>query len=136
MTWTPPEAVELYHPSGTCGTDREGAPVIVVPFAGLDIVGLLHSVARQDLVRTTIKILEENLQMARETGARQVVVVFDMDGFNLRQYAWRPGKLSFKVLLCLLTLKVSAAEVVISLIQMYEANYPEILKACYIVNGY
>ncbi|XP_019881886.1 SEC14-like protein 2 [Aethina tumida] len=117
-TWTPPEAVELYHPSGTCGTDREGAPVIVVPFAGLDIVGLLHSVARQDLIRTTIKILEENLQIAQETGARQVVVVFDMDGFNLRQYAWRP-----------------AAEVVISLIQMYEANYPEILKACYIVNA-
>ncbi|CAH0556097.1 unnamed protein product [Brassicogethes aeneus] len=117
-TWNPPEAVALYHPSGTCGTDREGAPVIVVPFAGLDIIGLLNSVSRQDLVRTTIQVLEYNLEMAQETGARQVVVVFDMEDFNLRQYAWRP-----------------AAEVVISLIQMYEANYPEILKACYIVNA-
>lgn len=29
----------------------------------------------------------------------------------------------------------SAGEVVISAIQMYEANYPEILKMCYIING-
>lgn len=28
-----------------------------------------------------------------------------------------------------------AGEVIISLIQMYEANYPEILKTCYIING-
>lgn len=30
---------------------------------------------------------------------------------------------------------VSAAEAAISLIKMYEANYPEILKCCYIING-
>lgn len=30
---------------------------------------------------------------------------------------------------------ISAAEVVISMIKMYEANYPEILKRCYIING-
>lgn len=30
---------------------------------------------------------------------------------------------------------VSAAEVVISLIQMYEANYPEVLKRCFIINS-
>lgn len=29
----------------------------------------------------------------------------------------------------------SAGEVAISAIQMYEANYPEILKMCYIING-
>lgn len=40
----------------------------------------------------TIRILEDNLQMAAETGENQVVVIFDMDGFNIRQYAWRPGK--------------------------------------------
>lgn len=30
---------------------------------------------------------------------------------------------------------LSAAEAAISLIKMYEANYPEILKCCYIING-
>lgn len=28
-----------------------------------------------------------------------------------------------------------AAELTINLLQMYEANYPEILKACYAING-
>lgn len=66
--------------------------VIFVPFAGLDIVGILHSASRQDMVRLTIKILEKNMEVAKETGGNQVVVVFDMDGWNIRQYAWRPGK--------------------------------------------
>lgn len=48
----------------------------------------------------------------------QVTVLFDLDGFVMRQYAWRP-----------------AAELVITLLQLYEANYPEILKICYIING-
>ncbi|VEN40858.1 unnamed protein product [Callosobruchus maculatus] len=116
--WVPPEVLQKYHPSGTSGYDKDGAPVIVVPFAGLDVIGILHSACRQDMIRMTIKVLEHNLALAAKTGENQVVVVFDMDGFNLRQYAWRP-----------------AAEVVISLIQMYEANYPEILKACYIINA-
>ncbi|XP_044755169.1 uncharacterized protein LOC123314116 [Coccinella septempunctata] len=117
-TWTPPEVVRKYHPSGCSGYDKDGAPVVIVPFSGLDVVGMLHSVPRQDLIRATIQILEKNLALAAETGINQVVVVFDMDNFNLRQYVWRP-----------------AAEVVIQLIQMYEANYPEILKICYIINA-
>ncbi|XP_060529229.1 SEC14-like protein 4 [Cylas formicarius] len=116
--WVLPDVIRLYYPSGISGLDKQGAPVIVVPFAGLDVVGLLHSATRQDLIRTTIQILESTLKTATETGANQLVVIFDMEGFNLRQYAWRP-----------------AAEMVISLIQMYEANYPEILKACYIINA-
>ncbi|CAG9772686.1 unnamed protein product [Ceutorhynchus assimilis] len=116
--WIPPEAIQLYYPSGICGFDKDGAPIIVVPFAGLDIVGLLHSVSRQDLIRTTIQILERVLKMAAETGANNVLVIFDMDGFSLRQYAWRP-----------------AGEFIIALLQMYEANYPEILKSCYIINA-
>ncbi|KAJ8918626.1 hypothetical protein NQ315_013132 [Exocentrus adspersus] len=118
MKWTPPEVLQLYHPSGTSGLDKDGAPVIVVPFVGFDVVGLIHSACRQDLIRMTIKVLEENMDLAAKSGENQVVVIFDMEGFNLRQYAWRP-----------------AAELVISLLQMYEANYPEILKACYIINA-
>lgn len=48
----------------------------------------------------------------------QVTVIFDLEGFNMRQYAWKP-----------------AAELVFTLLQIYEANYPEILKVCFIVNG-
>lgn len=98
--------------------------VIVVPFAGMDMWGMLHTVSRADFIRNTIKILEHYMAIGFEQskthgpGARQFVVLFDMAGFNVKQYTWRP-----------------AAEVVISLIKSYEANYPEILKCCYIING-
>jgi len=90
----------------------------------MDMYGLLHTVSRNDIIRITMKYLEGYMKEAFErsqkygNNARQFVVLFDMEGFNIKQYAWRP-----------------AGEVVISLIKMYEANYPEILKCCYIING-
>ncbi|KAF5307659.1 hypothetical protein FQR65_LT06714 [Abscondita terminalis] len=117
-TWEPVEALRIYYPSGSTGCDAEGSPVIFVPFASLDIVGILHCTSKQEMIKLTIKILENYLEIARDTGGNNIVVVFDMDGFNLKDYAWRP-----------------AAEVVVGLLQMYEANYPEILKSCYIINA-
>ncbi|XP_076302109.1 SEC14-like protein 2 [Lasioglossum baleicum] len=122
--WNPPQILTDHLPHGLCGFDNDGAPVIVVYFDALDIYGILHVVSRRDMIRITIKHLEEYLKICREQmlkhgpSAGQVVVIFDMQGFNLRQYLWRP-----------------AGEVVITLIQMYEANYPEILKTCYIINA-
>lgn len=122
--WDPPKILKDYLPHGLCGFDKDGAPVIVVYFDALDLYGILHVVSRMDMIKMTIKCLEEYLMLCREQMlkhgplAGQVVVIFDMQGFNLRQYLWRP-----------------AGEVVITLIQMYEANYPEILKTCYIINA-
>ncbi|XP_076233425.1 SEC14-like protein 2 [Calliopsis andreniformis] len=122
--WDPPQILKEYLPHGLCGFDKDGAPVIVVYFDALDLYGILHVVSRMDMIKITIKSLEEYLRICREQmqkygpKAGQVVVIFDMQGFNLRQYLWRP-----------------AGEVVITLIQMYEANYPEILKTCYIINA-
>ncbi|KAG8225483.1 hypothetical protein J437_LFUL009476 [Ladona fulva] len=122
--WEPPEVLEKYFPSGISGFDKDGAPVIVVPFAGLDIWGLLHSVTRSDFIRMTIRTLEYLLKVAyeqklkRHSNTTEVVGIIDMEGFSLRPYAWRP-----------------AGEAIVALIQMYEANYPEILKACYIINA-
>ena len=50
--------------------------------------------------------------------ARKFLVIFDMDNFSMKQYAYRP-----------------AAELVITAFQMYSNNYPEILKCCLIING-
>ncbi|XP_035908420.1 SEC14-like protein 2 [Anopheles stephensi] len=122
--WPTPQILQDYSPHGVSGFDKDGSPIIIIPFAGFDIWGLLHSVSRADIIRMTMQSLEGYMQLAYEQskktnnpGSRQFVVVFDMDNFNLKQYIWRP-----------------ASEVVISLIKMYEANYPEILKCCYIIN--
>lgn len=99
-------------------------------------------VSRRALIKSTIKLLEMYLRIANAQGkkhgpeAAQISVVFDMEGFNLRQYMWRPGEwrhLQFAKYSK--DISFSAGEVVVSLIQMYEANYPEILKTCYIVNA-
>ncbi|GBP40960.1 SEC14-like protein 2 [Eumeta japonica] len=100
------------------------AEIIIVPFAGLDVWGLLHSVSRNDIIRLILRHLENYLSLARKQGqtrgeaAMKLTAIFDLEGFNMRQYAWRP-----------------AAEMVFTLLQMYEANYPEILKCCFIVNA-
>ncbi|XP_053987885.1 SEC14-like protein 2 isoform X2 [Hylaeus volcanicus] len=122
--WDPPQILKDFLPHGLCGFDKDGAPVIVIYFDALDLYGILHVVSRRDMIRVTIQCLEEYLKITHEQmkkhgpAAGEVVVIFDMQGFNLRQYLWRP-----------------AGEVVLTLIQMYEANYPEILKTCYIINA-
>ncbi|CAH2232350.1 jg19153 [Pararge aegeria aegeria] len=100
------------------------ASLLVIPFVGLDVWGLLHAVTRTDIIRMVLLHLENYLSLASKqaqthgANALKVTVLFDLEGFNMRQYAWKP-----------------AAELVFSLLQIYEANYPEILKICFIVNA-
>ncbi|XP_054288769.1 SEC14-like protein 3 [Macrosteles quadrilineatus] len=121
--WQAPAVFDRYFPSGLSGYDKEGSPVVVLPFAGMDIWGMLHTVTKTDIIKATARQLERFLAEGRKQAkihgpqAAQLVGVIDMTDFNLRQYAWRP-----------------AGELVVSMLQMYEANYPEILKACFIVN--
>ncbi|XP_011506556.1 PREDICTED: SEC14-like protein 4 isoform X2 [Ceratosolen solmsi marchali] len=122
--WEIPQILKDYLPHGLSGYDKDGAPVIIMPFAGLDLYGILHVVTRREMIKATIKLLEYYLRICKEQSkkygleAGQCTVIFDMENFSLREYMWRP-----------------AGELVIMLIQMYEANYPEILKICYIINA-
>lgn len=98
--WTPPEMFSKYYVSGLSGFDKDGAPVIVIPFAGLDMWGMLHSVTKTDFIKMTLRTLESFLEIARQQAethgpmAGQLVGVIDMTDFNLKQYAWRPGDVS------------------------------------------
>lgn len=122
--WEAPTIFKDFIPQGTTGFDKEGSPIIIIPFAGVDIWGLLHSARRGDIIKNTIKVLERFMKIAYKQSfehgaeARKFVVIFDMDNFSMKQYAYRP-----------------AAELVVSTFTMYSNNYPEILKFCYIING-
>lgn len=124
INWELPEVIKNYLPHGLCGFDKDGAPVIIVPFAGLDMYGILHIISQKDFVKAMIKLLDAYLNLAREQSkkhgqiANQVTIIFDLDGFNIKQFLWKP-----------------AGELVITFIQMYEANYPEILKMCFLINA-
>lgn len=97
--WKIPDVFETYYPSGCSGFDKDGAPIIILPFAGIDIWGILHSVSKAEMIKMTIRTLERYLDLARKQTeihgslAGQLIVIIDMTGFNIRQYAWRPGKL-------------------------------------------
>ncbi|KYN07480.1 SEC14-like protein 2 [Cyphomyrmex costatus] len=122
--WEVPEIIKPYLPYGLSGFDKDGAPVIIVPFVGMDMYGALHVITQKEFVKLMIKLLDGYLKLAREQSkkhgqiANQLTVIFDMEGFNLKQYLWKP-----------------AGELVITFIQMYEANYPEILKMCFLINA-
>lgn len=72
--------------------------MIVVPFAGLDMYGSLHVITQKDFVKSLIKILDGYLNLAREQSkkhgqiANQLTVVFDMEGFTIKPFLWKPGK--------------------------------------------
>nr|CAD7193620.1 unnamed protein product [Timema douglasi] len=102
-TWEPPEVIKKYYPSGLAGFDKEGAPVVVIPFAGLDMWGMLHSLNKADFIRMTIKMIETYQGIAWEQSkkcgqaAGTVSAIIDMENFNLRQYAWRPAPKIFAI---------------------------------------
>ncbi|KAH8373537.1 hypothetical protein KR200_010340, partial [Drosophila serrata] len=122
--WDPPKALQEYLPYGLMGYDKEGSPVLVCPFANFDIWGMMHCVTRFEFQKYLVLLLERFMKIAYDQSqkhgwrARQLVVFFDMQDVNLKQYAWRP-----------------AAECVISTVKQYEANFPELLKMCYIINA-
>ncbi|KAI4503721.1 hypothetical protein M0802_001124 [Mischocyttarus mexicanus] len=118
-----PEMIEKSWPHGMSGFDKEGSPVLVVPFSGFDLYGLLHIITKKEIVKCLLKFLEHYVKICNEQTkkhgylAGQVVVIYDLEGFNLKPYLYRP-----------------VAETIFTLLRIYEANYPEILKTCYVIN--
>jgi hypothetical protein len=59
---------------------------------------MMHCITKSDFIKMTIKTLELYLSIAQQQAekfgqeASKVICVMDMDNFNIRQYAWRPGK--------------------------------------------
>jgi len=66
--------------------------------------GMMHTVSKGDFIRMTIKTLESYLSLAAEQAqkfdqaAAKVVCIMDMENFNIRQYAWRPGKYHIRII--------------------------------------
>lgn len=56
--WEGPKVCAEFCPHGTTGFDKEGSVVIIIPFTGIDIWGLLHSASKNDIIKYTIKTLE------------------------------------------------------------------------------
>jgi hypothetical protein len=72
----------------------------MVPFCGLDIWGLLHSVSKADFIRMTARSIEKYLAESSEILAKAgkapcaptLIAVMDMEHFSIKPYTWRPGR--------------------------------------------
>ncbi|XP_068239493.1 SEC14-like protein 2 [Palaemon carinicauda] len=124
LEWDVPEVLQRYYPVGMAGHDRGGLPVWIIPYGGCDMRGLLSSVRKRDYIRYTVRVLEASLQdMKKQTKdlgypVTQQCCIFDLEDFSLRHVTWKP-----------------AMDVILELVQLYEANYPELLKCAYVINA-
>jgi hypothetical protein len=57
-SWESPPVFNEHIPYGHLGFDKDGSPVILIPFAGIDIWGIMHSASKRDIIKNTIKLLE------------------------------------------------------------------------------
>ncbi|KAK4311734.1 hypothetical protein Pmani_016790 [Petrolisthes manimaculis] len=124
LEWEVPEVLSKYYPVGMCGHDKKGLPVWIIPYGGCDMRGLLSSVKKSDYIRYTIRVLEDSrkdmMQQTQILGhpVNQQCCVFDLENFSLKHVTWKP-----------------AMDVILELVQLYEANYPEFLKCAYVINA-
>jgi len=124
LRWKPPEILRQYYPGGCAGFDKEDCPVWIIPFGRADMKGILNCVSREEFVDFTIRIVETSLDLMRQrseatgTPVTQHVFVFDLMGFTLGAATHGP-----------------TLDILQRLMAVYEANYPETLKAAYVINA-
>merc|ERR1719402_1934201 len=86
--------------------------------------GMLACVSIEEFLDFTLKIVECSMRLMRKksessgTPVTQHVFIFDLDGFSLITATHGP-----------------TIEILQRLISVYEANYPETLKAAYVLYG-
>ena len=72
--------------------------VLIVPYGGCDIKGLLQSVTQADYIKFTTQVLESSIaDMVKQTKIRghyitQQCTIFDLENFSLSSFTWKPGK--------------------------------------------
>jgi len=124
IRWKPPAVLREFYPGGFAGFDRDGSPVWIIPFGGADMKGMLACVSIEEFLDFTLKIVECSMMLMRKKSEilgkplTQHVFIFDLEGFSLKAATHGP-----------------TIELLQRLISVYEANYPETLKAAYVLNA-
>ncbi|KAM7540650.1 hypothetical protein Aperf_G00000030171 [Anoplocephala perfoliata] len=122
-SFTVPEVIEKYLPGGICGQDKFGHPVYIIPAGTIDVFGLMHSVSKRQLALSIYYLLDnfENEVLPAQTRKmdkliNQLVFIFDLQHVN-RRLLWRPWLNFF-----------------LELVSDFEANYPELMATCFVLN--
>uniref|UniRef100_A0A1L8DZN0 Putative phosphatidylinositol transfer protein sec14 n=1 Tax=Nyssomyia neivai TaxID=330878 RepID=A0A1L8DZN0_9DIPT len=118
-----PTVVNKHFPGGWHHRDLEGRPLYVLRLGHMDVKGLLKSIGEEGLLRLTLFICEEGLQLMRcstkelEKPISNWCLLVDLDGLSMR-HLWRPG-----------------VKALLNIIETVEKNYPETMGRVLIVRA-
>ncbi|XP_015912792.1 SEC14-like protein 2 isoform X1 [Parasteatoda tepidariorum] len=118
-----PDVYKKYPISQYLGFDNENSAVRLFMVGILDYKGYVHSLPVIDLMKILIYFLENDLKMMHERKKsvgifeEKSTFILDFSGFSLKQFNDK-----------------SVINAGIQLITMYQDNYPETLKAAYLIN--
>uniref|UniRef100_A0A8C1SL47 SEC14-like lipid binding 8 n=1 Tax=Cyprinus carpio TaxID=7962 RepID=A0A8C1SL47_CYPCA len=88
--------IDKYLSGGMCGHDREGSPVWYDVIGPLDPKGLMHSVSKQDLVKSKVRdceILQKECDLQSERLGRNIeaiTMVYDCEGLGMK-HLYKPA---------------------------------------------
>lgn len=118
-----PVVVNKHFPGGWHQTDKDDHPIYIIRLGHMDVKGLLRSIGEDGLLKLTVRICEEGLQLIEEaTKAHEKPVLnwsllVDLDGLSMR-HLWRPG-----------------VKALLRIIETLERNYPETLGRVFVVRA-
>lgn len=123
-TYETDEVVIKYVPLTRIGFDKDGAVVRYFDFGNMDAKGILKSCKASTAIKGIVQMFEDDVaQMKKQSeklgkNIQQWTYILDFDNYSF-------AKATHKTTL----------EALIQLFMQYEANYPERLKAAYIINA-
>lgn len=85
-----PEIFKRYFTHGLSGFDKEGAPVVIVPFGHLDASGLHECIGGEELITGALKVFEHYRLLAHQRSlefgpnAGRIFCIIDMTDNNLK----------------------------------------------------
>ncbi|XP_057372014.1 SEC14-like protein 2 [Daphnia carinata] len=122
-----PEVLARYFTGGHIGVDKQKNYLIAIRYGAMDLKGILRSAKKRDYLMHVIGIAERCVISMRNNPDKfkqspdaisQLTIIFDMDGFSMRHITYKPG-----------------IDTVLQLLQVYEANYPELLRRVFVINA-
>lgn len=118
-----PSVVVKHFPGGWHQCDKDGRPIFILRLGHMDVKGLLKSIGEEGLLKLTLHICEEGLQLiqaANKSNDKPVLswcLLVDLDGLSMR-HLWRPG-----------------VKALLRIIETVERNYPETLGRVFVVRA-
>lgn len=80
------------------GFTKASHPVVIIPLIGLDVIGFVKTLKRDNIVRVAAKLLEHHLNIAEEhrkthgPNSTEFIILVDMEGFSVKQYLTKQGE--------------------------------------------